>query len=472
VTRSLLVGDEPRDIVFAGENRLRAFVTTAHRGQHREHPSLAGVPGADDPQLTTPGVGRADVWVFDGDDASLLGVGPGGKPLAIVTLFGDTPRSLAVSPGGDTVYAGIFLSGNQTTVVPEPAVCDGFDASDQPNACPQQFAGAPGGNPGPATTHDGVPAPEVGLVVKWNESADEWQDELGRGWNAALPFRVPDLDVFAIDALTLELGPSWSGVGTTLFDIAVHPPSGRLYVSNTEARNEVRFEGPGAFGGSRVQGRLAESRVTVIDPESTDNCVTTTSTRTSTTRSRRRRPARCAQPLDTGGMAFSKDGATLYVAAFGSSRIGVLPTQTLDAGTLDPTVASSSYLEVSGGGPSGLVLDAGGQRLFVATRFDNGVSVLDLATGVETQHVRMHNPEPPEVVDGRRFLYDAVATSSNGEASCASCHVFGDFDGLPGTSATRTARSPPTRSRSDSRSSRHRSSPTSTAPATRERSTL
>ncbi|MGH8186835.1 MAG: YncE family protein, partial [Steroidobacteraceae bacterium] len=34
VTRTLLVGDEPRDIVFAGTNNY-AFITTAHRGQHR-----------------------------------------------------------------------------------------------------------------------------------------------------------------------------------------------------------------------------------------------------------------------------------------------------------------------------------------------------------------------------------------------------------------------------------------------------
>ncbi len=31
---------------------------------------------------------------------------------------------------------------------------------------------------------------------------------------------------------------------------------------------------------------------------------------------------------------------------------------------------------------------------------------------------------------GRPFLYDAVATSGNGEASCSSCHIFGDFDAL------------------------------------------
>lgn len=53
VVRTLLVGDEPRDIVFAGA-ASRAFITTAHRGQQRSDPSIANVPGAGDPQLTTP----------------------------------------------------------------------------------------------------------------------------------------------------------------------------------------------------------------------------------------------------------------------------------------------------------------------------------------------------------------------------------------------------------------------------------
>ena len=34
VVRTLLVGDEPRDIVFGGVGRSRAFITTAHRGQN------------------------------------------------------------------------------------------------------------------------------------------------------------------------------------------------------------------------------------------------------------------------------------------------------------------------------------------------------------------------------------------------------------------------------------------------------
>jgi hypothetical protein len=56
--------------------------------------------------------------------------------------------------------------------------------------------------------------------------------------------------------------------------------------------------------------------------------------------------------------------------------------------------------------------------------------VVDTATRTEIQHVKLFDPEPASVVGGRRFLYDAAFTSSNGEAACASCHIFGDFDSL------------------------------------------
>src|SRR5262249_17377097 len=110
VVRTLLVGDEPRDIVFAGPGGPRAFITTAHRGQQRTDPSIAGVQGAGDPGLISSGVGRADVWVFE---AGNLGNTLGGTPLRIVTLFTDTPRALAVSANGNTVYAAGFETGNQ-----------------------------------------------------------------------------------------------------------------------------------------------------------------------------------------------------------------------------------------------------------------------------------------------------------------------------------------------------------------------
>ncbi len=41
VVKTLLVGDEPRDIVFAGTQIRKAFITTAHRGQHSPYSSVA-----------------------------------------------------------------------------------------------------------------------------------------------------------------------------------------------------------------------------------------------------------------------------------------------------------------------------------------------------------------------------------------------------------------------------------------------
>ena len=89
--------------MFAGPHRSRAFITTAHRGQNTGR----------DPQLTTPGVGRADVWVFDADN---LGAVAGGTPLTMLTLFADTPRALAVSPTARRSTRRRSTPGNQTTV--------------------------------------------------------------------------------------------------------------------------------------------------------------------------------------------------------------------------------------------------------------------------------------------------------------------------------------------------------------------
>lgn len=433
VVRTLLVGDEPRDIVFAGPNRERVFITTAHRGQRRTDPALAGVPGAGDPQLTTPGTGRADVWVFD---ASNLGADPGGVPLAILTLFGDTPRALAASPDGATVYAAIFHSGNRTATVGGDAVCDGFDAA---GACPGDGrlspgglpnGRLPGGVPGPSTNYAGDLAPEVGLIARYDEGSGIWRDVLGRNWNNALRFTLPDLDLFAIDAATLQESARYAHVGTTLFNVAVNPASGRVYVSNTEAQNHVRFEGSGLFGGSTVQGDLARSRITIVDPAS--GAVEPRHLNKHIDYALRPAPAgtqehSLATPLE---MVVSAGGETLYVAAFGSQRVGVYSTADLEDDSFDPTLVSANHIALSAGGAGGLALDETRGRLYVYTRFDNGISIVDTASRRELAHLLLYSPEPAAVVEGRPFLYDAVRTSSNGEASCASCHIFGDMDQL------------------------------------------
>ncbi len=426
VIRTLLVGDEPRDIVFAG-NPQRAFITTAHRGQQRSDPSIAAVPGAGDPQFTTPGVPRADVWVFD---PANLGATIGGTPLKIMSFFTDTPRALAVSPDRNTVYVAGFQTGNQTTTISQARVCTGF----KPNTPCKLADGStsPGGNPGPATDATGEPAPEVGLIVKYNNSDGHWEDELKRVWDSSVRFNLPDTDVFAVDANALTQTAAYAHVGTTLFNMATNPVSGALYVSNTDAFNNVRFEGPGVFGGHTVQGHLAEARITVISggtvaPRRLNKHLDYTKLAGSAGFDPTAKNHSLSMPLD---IAVTKDGKTLYVAAFGSSKIGVFPTAALENDTFDPVTASASYIPVTGGGVSGLALDEPRGLLYAVTRFDDSVKVINLKTGQQVAALAMPNPEPQSILQGRSLLYDAATFSGNGEASCASCHIFGDMDGL------------------------------------------
>jgi len=422
VSRTLLVGDEPRDIVFAGAGNSRAFVTTAHRGQHRTNASISGVTGAGDPQLTTSGVGRADVWVFDPTN---LGTTLGATPLKIITLFGDTPRALAVSPDKSTVYAAVLKSGNRTTSLISDVVCVGFGST----PCTISGNSYPAGLPGPSDNYAHKAAPHTGNIVRFNVSNNKWEDQLGRDWSNAVKFSLPDKDVFAINVSSLSETASYSGVGTTLFNMITNPVNGKIYVSNIEANNFARFEGPGVYAaGQTLQGNLAKTRITVI------SAGTVTPRHLNKHINYNTRPAPLAtqqaslsMPLD---MAISGDGSKLYVSAFGSSKVGVFNTATLENDTFNPTTESANYISVSGGGPAGLVLDEERGRLFVFTRFDNSISVVNPVTRAETQHIGMMNPEPVAVREGRKFLYDAVTTSSNGEASCASCHIFGDNDDL------------------------------------------
>ncbi len=403
VTRTLLVGDEPRDIVFAGPGRSRAFITTAHRGQN----------SPIDPQLTTPGVGRADVWVFD---SGALGTTLGGTPLAILTFFADTPRALAATSDGSRVYVAAFNSGNKTTTIHRDILPD------------------VGGRPPPNVNHELDPERNVGMIVKHNGS--NWVDSLGAPVDSMVAFNLPDKDVFAIDALATPPAPAtgqgsvYTGVGTTLFNMAVNPVSGKVYVSNTEALNDKRFEGEGNFSlGETLRGHFVENRITVLDtaggvaPRHLNKHIDYSSCCAPNPSSENARSM--ALPLD---MAVSSDGATLYVAALGSNEVGVLDTQALEQDTFVPDVARQ--IPVTGGGPTGLVLDEARGRLYVSTRLDNGVSEIDTATGVEISHHLLFNPEPESVVAGRRFLYDASYTSSHGDSACASCHTFGDMDHL------------------------------------------
>ena len=405
VKRTLLTGDEPRDIVFGGPNKRQAFITAAHRGQNAPF----------NPQLTTPGVGRADVWVFD---SANLGSGIGGTPVKILNLFSDTPRALAVSPDGKTVYAAAFNSGNRTAIVALGLIPDEGEAA--------------GGIPLPNVNHAGVPEPDLSLIVKFD--GQHWVDETGRHWDDKIRFNLPDKDVFVIDASGAlpALKPGNAGffahVGTTLFNMIVNPKNGKVYVTNTEARNDVRFEGLALFADSSVRGHIVDNRITVLDSNGVRPRLLNKHIDYDAAFDPLPNDTNALSMSQPNGMAITKDGKTLYTAVLGNDKVVIHKTSQLEADTFYPDEVDQ--IPVSGGGPTGVVLDEANDRLYVMTRFDNGIAVIDTDAREEIDHVSLHNPEPASLVAGRRFLYDAALTSSKGDQACASCHIFGDKDDL------------------------------------------
>ncbi|MCA9676968.1 MAG: hypothetical protein H6709_20475 [Kofleriaceae bacterium] len=399
VVRTLLVGDEPRDIVFAGPHRDRAFITTAHRGQNTGDPY----------DLQTPGVGRADVWVFDADH---LGAAAGGERLTKVTMFADTPRALAVSPDGRTVYAAAFASGNQTTSVSVEAVQHVYGGS-QP---------VPVIHLGPYT----IPQPPTGEIVKFRDG--HWLDAYGANFDAFVKVKLPDLDVFAIDAAANPpvQTASFAHVGTTLFNMAVNPKNGRVYVTNTDARNDVRFEGH-TPGFTSVRGHIVDNQITVIDPAggSVQPVNLNPHIDYDADGTAEERALSVAFPQDA---VVTRDGKRLYAVAQGSAKLVSYRTADLEAGAVTPSLDDQVML--SGGGPTGVVLDERRDRAYVLTRFDNSISIVDLDDNAEVGKASMYNPEPESVVNGRQYLYDAEFTSDHGDNACASCHIGGDNDQL------------------------------------------
>ena len=90
-----------------------------------------------------------------------------------------------MTPDGARVYAAAFHSGNQTTALHEMIVPDGGEAA--------------GGVAEPRTNFQGIPQPEVGVILKFKNG--HWVDTLGRSFDPFVKLSLPDKDVFVIDTM-------------------------------------------------------------------------------------------------------------------------------------------------------------------------------------------------------------------------------------------------------------------------------
>ena len=420
VVRTLLVGDEPRDIVFAGPRTVAGL--HHHRAPRPEH-------AADDPAAHHArrrprrrlGVRRATAWAARS----------AARRSRSSRCSADTPRALAVSPdGAHGLRGGVPLR--------QPHHRHHRAARSRPTAaCRRALDQRRSGQPTP---------PATGVIVKYRIDRRDGS-ALGRRartavWDdAGAASRLPDKDVFAIDANADPPAPvsraagSYAGVGTVLFNMAVNPVSGKVYVSNTEARNDVRFEGHNAAP-SRGQHRCAATSPRAASPCSTGAAAVA--------------PRHLNKHIDyapAARHARRENGQAAWPSRIGMAVIERRPHAVRRGARLEqgrrlrhrarsrttpscPTPPTRSRSAAAG--PTGLVLDEAQRpplRAHPLRQRDLGRRHRRRAR--RSAHVRHVQPRAGQRGrTGGRFLYDAALTSSHGDSACASCHIFGDFDSL------------------------------------------
>lgn len=358
VVATLLVGDEPTDVVFVPKHH-RAFICVSQEDKVR---------------------------VVDTDDLTL--------PPVDIPLSMSDPRSLALSPDHETVYVGSLDSQNKTTSVSFQTV------RTMPGTLPVN----------PPMRPELPPPPVTALILK--HDGTKWTDEIGRNWNDKVPYQLLDHDVLRISTSTLAIQGAFTGVGTTLFNLAVSPTTGRIFVTNQDAQNEIRFE-------PNVRGKFLRNSITTIDPSSgtvTSHHLNPHIDYQNAAGNPTERALSLAIPVD---VAVSSNGATVFVAAFGSRKVGVLDAD----GNVTRRI-------VVGDGPCGLALDEARSRLYVMNRFTSSLAVVALGPDTVTEQPLGFDPTPTNIREGRRFLYDGELSSAHGDLACASCHVFGAMDGI------------------------------------------
>ena len=399
VKQTLRIDDEPTDVVFAGTGDSRAFVCLSQRN-------------------------RVDVF---------NATSPGNRLFAI-NIDGEDPRALARSADGTEVYAAVFESGNQTLIISGEGCTN---AGCVPTSTRMRSLSSPYGGaiPPPPPGYNAASAPfntrpMTSLIVKWRSCAGgtHWCDDNDTSWDNLLKtpgnqvIQMPDRDVAIIDAdAAIPTVAGYAiGVGTLNFGIAVNPANGKLYVSNTDARNDVRFEvGIGSL--PALNGHLVDTRVTVIQGTSVLGFLNLNPhIDYSAAVSSIDKTLSLGQP---NGMAFNAAGTRLYAAAVLSRKVAVLDTSGTPGSVL-------TRIDV-GEGPTGVALNEPADRLYVLNRHENTISTVNTNTDSEIlPRMPLYNPEPATITNGRKFLYDAQLTSGRGDIACATCHAFGNFDVL------------------------------------------
>jgi len=387
VENTLEVGNEPGDVVFAG-NPLKAFVS-------------CGEP--------------SKVYIFEINNLSTAPV--------IQDVIGEDLRAMAVSPDGNTVYAAFFESSNQTTAL-EGDLGSGITGS-VPNLTVEAPIIPPNNgsvfNPpiGPAGFPTLLTRPP--LPVRKNNATGEWLDDNGTDWSNIISGgagnRVVGWDMLDRDVVVLNANDNsftyQNHLGNILMAMDVHPITGKVFVVGTDATNEIRYEP--VLNGKFLRVNVAsfnQNQPTEIDDLNPHLDYQNSSVAMS---------ERLKSIGDPRGIAWRADGSKAYITGMGSNNVITINANGNKINPIPITV---------GEGPTGIKISESLNRAFVLNKFDASISIIDLTSDSEINSIPFFDPTPTVIKVGRKHLYNTHTGSGTGHISCASCHVDGKNDRL------------------------------------------
>lgn len=140
------------------------------------------------------------------------------------------------------------------------------------------------------------------------------------------------------------------------------------------------------------------------------------------------------------GVAIAPDKSKAFVSAAGSDNISVISIPALLKSVhaahrqfANDLSASANYVITripTGRNPRGIVLSPDGKRLYVATRLDDNITVIDTKAAKVVSSFDLGGPkEVTPLRRGEQNFYNA-SFAFQGQFSCANCHLDATFDGL------------------------------------------
>ena len=275
----------------------------------------------------------------------------------------------------------------------------------------------------------------------------------GAAKNIVIDPETPDRDLFVYRTDTDALVASVQGVGTLLYGVAAGP-AGRVFISETDARNAVN--GLDFVAPPNSTELISLGNRMFIDAIATTTCTTAGCGAVTTHKLHPDPSVFPAPPVHPApgtelatpyGVAVSGDGSTLVGTAAGTSRLFTMRVAACPAppapcpqppGTILGRLSLGSGASFGQQIPKGVALLSGGgggpATAYVLNTLENTVSVVNVtnpaAPSLVGGKINVGSDPTPAAVRRGNIAFNNAFASSSGTFSCGSCHPDAHTDQL------------------------------------------